>query len=649
MKIGSIDILKAYLGALELTNTNAFVGNVPVVDAAPVEPVPYDELWYTTSDGNIITPYDETALPTIVSNTYEDGRGVIRFNIDLTEIGASAFSQRATLTSVEFPNCLEHVGASAFAGCSAISRVGINDIDAWCSISFENQTSNPIYYSKNLYVNGKLLTDLVIDGDVSPYIFYRCESLKSVTITNNCLQIGTYAFGDCSNLTSVTIGNSVTSIEVAAFIDCSGLTSIAIPDSVTIIGNSAFSDCSGLTSVTIGNNVTTIGMSAFNNCNSLTSVTIPDSVTVIDGAAFKGCSSLTSVMIPHSVTTLGMNVFQNCGRLVSAVLHSDITTIPVSTFHGCHTLESITIPSSVTTINANAFTDCVSLPTFTIPSTVTTVATNSFTHVNNITHSLGTNTYGAKAKDGYVDGNLVYYDSTKTTLCGCFGTAVGEIVIPNTVTTINQHAFYYCDRITSVVNLSNITKLENYTFSNCKHMESITIPSTITKILTRVFENCHSLTSVTVPNSVTSIGTRAFGAVPNVVYSGTASGSPWNAHIVNGFVDGYFVYENSSKTDLMCCSRAITNHDFSGEIVIPDGVVNLRRYSMQNIVEMTSVVIPASVTHFYEYMLNDCDGLTNITFLGTIAQWNAITKDTNWSKNMNVTVAHCSDGDVQIA
>ena len=96
---------------------------------------------------------------------------------------------------------------------------------------------------KNLYLNGTLITDLVIPDGVT--------------------SIGDGAFDGCSGLTSVTIPDGVTSIGDGAFYGCSGLTSVTIPDSVTSIGSYAFCDCSGLTSVTIPDSVTSIGDYAF--------------------------------------------------------------------------------------------------------------------------------------------------------------------------------------------------------------------------------------------------------------------------------------------------------------------------------------------------------------------------------------------------
>ena len=179
------------------------------------------------------------------------------------------------LTSITIPDSVTLIGRYAFQDCHSLTGVYITDIAKWCAIEFYDNDSNPLYYAHNLYLNGELVTDLVIPNDVT--------------------SIGKWAFYGCSSLTSIAIPDSVTSINNSAFQHCSNLTSVTIPDSVTSIGDSAFSYCRGLTSVTIPDSVTSIGDEAFYNCSSLTSINIPDSVTLIGQYAFRDCSSLTSI------------------------------------------------------------------------------------------------------------------------------------------------------------------------------------------------------------------------------------------------------------------------------------------------------------------------------------------------------------------
>ena len=158
--------------------------------------------------------------------------------------------------------------------------------------------------------------------------FMGCRSLKSVTIPNTVISIGSNAFCGCSSLTTIVIPNSVMDIGSNAFEGCTGLTSVTIPNSVTSIKSGCFSGCSSLTSVTIPNNVTRIEngyvsagvyVGAFSRCSSLTSITIPNSVTYIGSYAFSGCSSLTSLTIPKSVTSIGRQAFDGCNNLAEVV------------------------------------------------------------------------------------------------------------------------------------------------------------------------------------------------------------------------------------------------------------------------------------------------------------------------------------------
>ncbi len=339
----------------------------------------------------------------------------------VTSIGVEAFQYCYDLTSITIRGNVTSIGKDAFKGCEKLTNVYIIDIAKWCNISFGNNYANPLYYADNLYLNGELVSDVVIPSGVVaiPDYAFDCNSLTSITIPEGVTSIGIYAFS-CNSLTSITIPESVASIGSFAFSECTNLakvyisdiakwcnisfgnsyanplyyadnfylngelvsdvvlpsgitaipncafscnslTSIIIPDSVTSIGEDAFYGCTGLTNITIPDSVTSIGEGAFGYCTALESVTIGNNVTRIGSYAFYNCESITSIRIPDSVIRIGSYAFYNCTGLTDVTMGNNIVDIDDSAFFNCIGLTSIVIPESVDSIDYNAFSNCNSL------------------------------------------------------------------------------------------------------------------------------------------------------------------------------------------------------------------------------------------------------------------------------------------------
>ncbi len=180
--------------------------------------------------------------------------------------------------------------------------------------------------------------------------------------------IGNNAFNGCSGLTgSLFLPNSVTLIGAYAFSGCSGLTGpLVLPDGLTTIGNSAFRECRGFTGdLTLPNSVTTLGECAFYYCNGFTGhLTLSNSLTSIGNFAFYFCSGFKgSLVIPNSVYSIGKYAFSYCrGFNGNLVIGNSVNSIDKSAFEQCYGFTgSLIIPSSVGTIGEMAFYCCIGL------------------------------------------------------------------------------------------------------------------------------------------------------------------------------------------------------------------------------------------------------------------------------------------------
>ena len=335
-----------------------------------------DRIYYTSSDGNIVTPYSATVFgANIVSNTYQDGQGVIIFDSPVVSIGGKAFYNCKSLTSVTIGNSVTSIGESAFMGCKSLT-----------SVTIPNSVTS-----------------------IGGWAFYWCHSLTSVTIPNSVTSIGKYAFYGCSSLASITIPNSVTSIGDEAFYDCSSLTAINVdsnnPNYCSVDGVLFNKDQTTLiqypkgntrSEYTIPNSVTSIGNAAFRGCSSLTSVTIPNSVTSIGSEVFYGCSSLTSINVDSnnpnysSVDGVLFNEDQTTlvaypgGKQGAYTIPNSVTSIGDYAFFNCYKLTSVTIGNSVTSIGDEAFRICFSLTSVTFEGlTPPIIGKSVFNNTNN--------------------------------------------------------------------------------------------------------------------------------------------------------------------------------------------------------------------------------------------------------------------------
>ena len=274
-----------------------------------------DELWYTSTDGNIVTPYATDAFgANIISNTYENGRGVIKFDSTITQIGEDAFYCSYQLTEITIPNTVTQIGKHAFYECDRLKKF---------NSAFASEDGRCLIVNNELveFAPAELLEYNLPDGiiHIGESVFSGCD-ITSITIPEGVISIGQAAFSWCGYLTNITIPNTVKQIERDAFLGCHRLQKFNSPlasedGRCLIIDNRlvVFAPAQ-LSDYNIPDGVIHIGEWAFSSCD-ITNITVPESVVSIGEFAFYGCYSLISINIPSNVTYIGENAYAACENL----------------------------------------------------------------------------------------------------------------------------------------------------------------------------------------------------------------------------------------------------------------------------------------------------------------------------------------------
>ncbi len=615
----------------------------------------------------------------------------VKFLDTVTTIGAGAFSGCTALNMVEISNGITTISKDAFKGCSGLTKTNYTGtIDEWIAITFTSETSNPIYYSKSLYVNDNKITTLTLSSatSISENAFVNCEGLSEINIENSVTTIGKNAFKGCSKLTKtnytgtldewvqIYFGNEYSNpicYTKELYINNQELTELKL-ETATSISQYAFYNYDKLVDfedngivgypvyVTFGNNVKSIGKYAFAsskiywgkrvrytgtlsewaqiqfenssanplcylgtvfevNGEELTKITANDlkDTTYISNYAFYNCGKITTVTLNDNITSVGKYAFAYCDELSSITLSSGLTEISGDTFYNCVALKSVSIGSNVTTIGESAFEECSNLLSVTLPEAVTTIGKRAFYNCSALTSVTMKNNVTTIGESAFEEcSNLL------------------SVTLPEAVTTIGKRAFYNCSALTSVTMKNNVTTIGESAFYGCKAMFAITLSYNLTTIGKSAFSRS-GLKNITIPASVTSIGDDAFNSCSELIkvnYTGTIN--MWTQIKFGNSSSNPATYsENLYINDVLQTEIVITSsEDISAfafyynksltsvtiRPVIPaekleeadDFAIEIRPYAFAYS-GVTTVIIGDNVTTISNNAFRDCNGLFDLT------------------------------------
>lgn len=394
------------------------------------------------------------------------------------------------LSSLTLPKTIKWIGEDVFAnaadyyrcpgpyyteGATCKKLIFEGTVEDWCNISFG---SSPFNGRTEFYIDGELLTDLVIPEDVT-------------VIREN-------AFAHYCGLNSVTLHENITAIESCAFLG-SNLKQIEFPCTNLTIGERAFY-FSQLEEVTFTGEKVALQRAVFEYCPALKTVEWNQvEITHIPAYAFYNCYNMQSFVIPAAVEDIGEGAFAGCFNLIEVYNLSKLNVVAGSGTHGgvasyagiVHTAEG-----------DNDYILTVGDYKFVVSDEKTTLFkyTGEGGALNLPVLENGEN-YTVKANTFFEDYRIL------------------SVNIPDCVTAIEDDAFGRCRNLKIVSGCAGLLSIGDWAFLSCDSLESIALVN-VEEIGSFAFGCCQSLKALTLPQSLKKLGLNAFREGMELTFAG---------------------------------------------------------------------------------------------------------------------------------
>ena len=440
----------------------------------------------TTVD--IIAAYafeENTTIESVVLGDYVTSLGQYAFykctslknvylNDELTSIGHYAFGHITTISSIYIPSSVTSAGYYIFFGNSSIK--------IYCGFSSQSSGFNTSWrkYSMNNTISGYYLD------------YTRAEYMAAVygsDYTFTDLSTGKVSISEYTgSATEIEIPFGVYSIgqksyNVGAFASNTTLQKLIIPATLVTITSYGFRGCTALTTIdfTRAKSLKTISSYAFSNNTALTEVELPDSIaTVGSPGAFNNCTSLKTLYLPGA----------------ASLASSSSTVATASPFYGC-TYLTIYCGLSSRYSGWGDYSFVVSSTSSSLPGSLPAIAVLPVYYgITRENYQLFKN-YPDFGFDGTT---LTDYDGSDTNVTVPEGvTTIGSafegdddivsVTLSDTVTVIDEYAFYYCSSLTSVYLSDNLEEIRYAAFGYCDSLTTIFIPASVNIMESYIFNN----------------------------------------------------------------------------------------------------------------------------------------------------------------
>lgn len=396
---------------------------------------------------------------------------------------------------ITIPDTVQTVKGNPFINCRQLYRITIS-------------TDHPTLY---------VVDDVLFSRKERKLICYPVsKSDKTYSIPDGITSIEARAFNQNGWLRELTIPDTVTNIGGQAFYKCDSLRSVAIPASVVEIGINPFYGCQYLSSIVLSPDNPALAIMdgvLFSKADkrlvtfpcklSAESYNIPQGIKIIGAYAFSGCSDLQDISIPDSVVSIGESAFDEC-RIESIVIPDSVREIDSYAFHDCQKLTSISIPEGVEKLGDRVFFNCMDLVSATIPDSIIEIGSNPFAACRSLEELVFSADHPCfELKDG-----MLLSKKDCRVIC-CVDTTSTSCAIPQGTKTIGSWAFNGRKNLTEILIPDSVTTIEGHAFGSCG-ITSIIIPDSVKSIGDQAFSMCYNLDELTIPATVTYLGESLF-------------------------------------------------------------------------------------------------------------------------------------------
>lgn len=330
--------------------------------------------------------------------------------------------------------------------------------------------------------------------------------------------------------------------------------------------------------------VTAIDKGAFTGCQTIKSVVIPDSVKTIGKDAFYGCPSLTRVTIGKGVEEIGHEAFGGLSHLTELEYNAIECADMDDVFIGCGTPEGLNV---------------------TIGADVKRIPATMFYPPNNELH-YGLMYYSSVASVVFADGSVCESIGAKAFR----ETDIRSIVLPDSITTIEEYAFAECKALTDIHMPKNLNSIGDFAFQECSKLPEMDLADTaLTKIGKKAFDGCVSLVAIEIPSTLATVDQEAFlddTALKYVNYHGSID--QWaNINFRN---PNYSTIIYATSNPLSYAQDLYINGELVTEARITTAVVS--PYAFNCCTNLVRVVIGENVEYICLNAFSECQKLVEV-------------------------------------